>query len=94
MKRFQKLFFHTPLVNVFIFGSEAYHDYYRWPLKDRRTFENWKAETAWGRLFEAYERGESDRVPRPARRRARNGAHGVEARRPSSRGIRVSWRGR
>jgi hypothetical protein len=62
MKRFQKLFFHTPLVNVFIFGSEAYHDYYRWPLKDRRTFENWKAETAWGRLFEAYERGESDRV--------------------------------
>src|SRR5688572_27770157 len=30
MKRFQKIFFHTPLVNVFIFGSEAYHDYYRW----------------------------------------------------------------
>ena len=69
MKRFQKLFFHTPLVNVFIFGSEAYHDYYRWPLKDRHTFENWKAETPWGRLFEAYERGESDRVARPARRR-------------------------
>src|SRR4029453_10779079 len=36
MKRFQKLFFHTPLVNVFIFGSEAYHDYYRWPGKDPR----------------------------------------------------------
>ena len=62
MKRFQKLFFHTPLVNAFIFGSEAYHDYYRWPLKDRRTFETWKAETAWGRLFGAYERGEADRV--------------------------------
>ena len=58
MKRFQKLFFHTPLVNVFIAGSEAYHDYYRWPLKDKRTFENWKRETAWGRLFAAYERGE------------------------------------
>ena len=42
MKRFQKLFFHTPLVNAFIFGSEAYHDYYRWPMKDQRTFETWK----------------------------------------------------
>ena len=62
MKRFQKLFFHTPLVNAFIFGSEAYHDYYRWPLKDRRTFETWKGETAWGKLFDAYERGDADRV--------------------------------
>ncbi|HEY1694284.1 MAG TPA: DUF362 domain-containing protein [Polyangiaceae bacterium] len=64
MKRFQKIFFHTPLVNAFIFGSEAYHDYYRWPLKDRRTFETWKSETQWGKLFAAYERGESDRVYR------------------------------
>jgi uncharacterized protein (DUF362 family) len=62
MKRFQKLFFHTPLVNVFIFGSEAYHDYYRWPLKDKKTFEDWKRDTTWGRLFEAYERGEASRI--------------------------------
>jgi uncharacterized protein (DUF362 family) len=62
MKRFQKIFFHTPLVNVFIFGSEAYHDYYRWPLKDKKTFENWKSETSWGKLFTAYERGESERM--------------------------------
>jgi uncharacterized protein (DUF362 family) len=62
MKRFQKIFFHTPLVNVFIFGSEAYHDYYRWPLKDKKTFETWKRDTSWGRLFGAYERGEADRV--------------------------------
>src|SRR5512138_573080 len=34
MKRLQKLFFHTPLVNLFIMGSEFYHDYYRWPRKD------------------------------------------------------------
>ena len=73
MKRFQKLFFHTPLVNVFIAGSEAYHDYYRWPLKDRRTFETWKAETSWGRLFEAYSRGESDRIAR--HHGGSNGAH-------------------
>jgi hypothetical protein len=64
MKRFQKLFFHTPLVNVFIFGSEAYHDYYRWPLKDKKTFETWKRDTSWGRLFEAYEGGSSDRIVR------------------------------
>ncbi len=72
MKRFQKVFFHTPLVNVFIAGSEAYHDYYRWPLKDRRTFENWKRETSWGRLFAAYERGEADRL---TKRAPTNGAH-------------------
>jgi uncharacterized protein (DUF362 family) len=65
LKRFQKLFFHTPLVNVFIFGSEAYHDYYRWPLKDKRTFEAWKQDTTWGRLFAAYERGEAERILRP-----------------------------
>ncbi|HEX9621597.1 MAG TPA: DUF362 domain-containing protein, partial [Polyangiaceae bacterium] len=41
LKKFQKLFFHTPLVNAFVFGSEAYHDYYRWPRKDRRVFEKW-----------------------------------------------------
>jgi hypothetical protein len=62
LKRFQKIFFHTPLVNVFIAGSEAYHDYYRWPLKDKKTFETWKRETEWGQLFEAYARGEADRV--------------------------------
>lgn len=66
MKRFQKLFFHTPLVNVFIFGSEAYHDYYRWPLKDKKTFEDWKSSTHWGRLFAAYERGEAERTFRKA----------------------------
>jgi uncharacterized protein (DUF362 family) len=58
LKRFQKLFFHTPLVNVFVAGSEAYHDYYRWPLKDRAVFEKWLTTTEWGRLFERYARGE------------------------------------
>jgi len=64
MKRFQKLFFHTPLVNVFIFGSEAYHDYYRWPRKDRHVFENWLRSTRWGQLFATYARGESAATPR------------------------------
>jgi uncharacterized protein (DUF362 family) len=57
LARFQKVFFRTPLVNVFIFGSEAYHDYYRWPLKDRKVFEHWKKETHWGHLFRDYETG-------------------------------------
>jgi hypothetical protein len=74
LKKLQKLFFHTPLVNVFIFGSEAYHDYYRWPLKDRRTFETWKKETQWGRLFDAYARGEADRIARPRAAGTTNGA--------------------
>ncbi len=62
MKRFQKLFFHTPLVNAFILGSEFYHDYYRWPRKDKLTFETWKAETHWGKLFDAYVRGASESI--------------------------------
>jgi len=57
LQRFQKLFFRTPLVHLFIFGSEAYHDYYRWPVRDRRVFEAWKRDTAWGRLFARYEGG-------------------------------------
>ncbi len=54
MKSVQKLFFHTPLVNVFILGSEAYHDYFRWPSKDKRTFQNWLKTTSWGKLFQDY----------------------------------------
>ena len=65
LKRFQKIFFHTPLVNAFIFGSEAYHDYYRWPLKDKPTFERWKRDTHWGQLFDAYARGQAG-GPAPA----------------------------
>jgi len=56
LKRIQKLFFHTPLVNVFVLGSEVYHDYYRWPLRDRGVFERWGRETGWGQLFGRYAR--------------------------------------
>jgi hypothetical protein len=62
LKRFQKLFFHTPLVNVFILGSELYHDYYRWPQLDREVFEQWKRDTEWGKLFESYAGGRGDRA--------------------------------
>jgi uncharacterized protein (DUF362 family) len=56
LKPIQNIFMRTPLVNLFIFGSEAYHDYYRWPLRDRRTFESWLANTTWGHLFQEYRR--------------------------------------
>jgi uncharacterized protein (DUF362 family) len=64
LKSIQKLFFHTPLVNLFVLGSEAYHDYYRWPKKDQAVFEDWQRTTAWGQLFQAYAGGASDRITR------------------------------
>jgi len=54
LRGLQKLFFHTPLVYLFIAGSETYHDFYRWPVRDRRIFERWKRTTGWGRLFSRY----------------------------------------
>ncbi len=56
LKSIQNLFFRTPLVNLFIFGSEAYHDYYRWPLRDKQVFENWLVKSEWGELFNRYGR--------------------------------------
>ena len=57
-KFLQKLLFHTPLVHPTAFVSEAYHDYFRWPLKERHVYERWRRETPWGRLFATYlERG-------------------------------------
>lgn len=71
LKRFQKLFFHTPLVNVAIGISEAYHDYYRWNVVDRGVFETWRKSTHWGAMFDRYARGPlavpgmSPSAPRP-----------------------------
>jgi uncharacterized protein (DUF362 family) len=56
LKGIQKLLFRTPLVHLFVFGSECYHDWYRWPCKDRLVFEQWQRETGWGRLFGDYSR--------------------------------------
>jgi uncharacterized protein (DUF362 family) len=61
LKRLQKLFFHTPLVNAFVLGSELYHDYYRWPQKDQAVFDEWLATTEWGKLFQEYGGGGSGR---------------------------------
>src|ERR1700736_5781442 len=52
LKPVQNVRMRTPLVNVFILGSEVYHDYYRWPARDRHVFESWLANTSWGRVFQ------------------------------------------
>ncbi|HEY3061847.1 MAG TPA: DUF362 domain-containing protein [Chloroflexota bacterium] len=56
LKPMQNVLMRTPLVNLFILGSEVYHDYYRWPTRDRRVFEGWLANTPWGALFQEYHR--------------------------------------
>jgi uncharacterized protein (DUF362 family) len=50
----QKLIFHTPLVAIPTLVSETYHDYVRWPLKERAIAEQWQRESPWGQLFTSY----------------------------------------
>src|SRR5207244_1494398 len=47
LKPFQKFFFHTPLVYVFVFGSYFYHDYVWWPWKGTQIQNRVRAETKW-----------------------------------------------
>ena len=67
LKSLQKLFFHTPLVYVFIWGSAVYHDSLWWPLKGKAIQEQTRRETVWGQLFERYSvASDADRfVPTP-----------------------------
>jgi hypothetical protein len=67
LKAIQNFFFRTPLVNAFILGSEVYHDYYRWPAKDQKVFDDWKKSTSWGQLFVEYQTKKTLAAPnRPA----------------------------
>ena len=50
----QKPILHTPLVHVANFWSEAYHDYFHWPLKEKKIYERWLVESPWGQLFAKY----------------------------------------
>ncbi len=54
LKVFQKLLFHTPLVKIFIFASEYYHDRFWYPKNGERVVSQWKRESPWGQLFESY----------------------------------------
>lgn len=65
LKWAQKLLFRTPLVWLFVLASECYHDWYRWPVHDRRTFVRWRLGTSWGSFFGTYIA--SDKPSEPAR---------------------------
>ena len=54
LKHLQKLFFQTPLVYLFVFGSYLYHDKLWYPLKGSKTVRRWTSESKWGRLFASY----------------------------------------
>jgi len=55
LKLLQKLFFHTPLVYLFVFGSFFYHDFLWWPVFGKTRMKAFKEKSPWGKLFEEYE---------------------------------------
>jgi uncharacterized protein (DUF362 family) len=55
-RAFQKFLFHTPFVVVPTFIGEAEQDWMYWPLKFKHVAEKWRVETAWGELFQKYQR--------------------------------------
>lgn len=56
LKHIQKLFFHTPLVKVFIFASELYHDTIWYKRKGKKVVDKWENESQWGKLFTTYKK--------------------------------------
>jgi hypothetical protein len=54
LRGMQKLFFRTPLVYLFVFGSYFYHDLIWWPFVGRRIMEVIEANTVWGKFFSGY----------------------------------------
>jgi len=51
---YQKLFFRTPLVYLFVFGSYFYHDKIWWPFKGLRIQREIAKHNKWGKLFSSY----------------------------------------
>ncbi len=56
LKYLQKLFFHTPLVKIFIFGSELYHDKIWYKTKGKKVVNKWLNGSPWGELFRSQEK--------------------------------------
>jgi uncharacterized protein (DUF362 family) len=55
-KVLQKLILRTPLVAIPTLIGEIEQDYLYWPLKYRHVAARWRENTAWGALFEEYQR--------------------------------------
>jgi uncharacterized protein (DUF362 family) len=45
----------TPLVAIPILISKINHDYTHWPFKEVHVYEDWRANTPWGQLFQQYQ---------------------------------------
>lgn len=54
LKRFQKFFFHTPLVGLFVWASDTYHDKIWWNAKGIKIYRHWLKNSPWGQLFDRY----------------------------------------
>ena len=54
LRIFQRLFFHTPLVYVFVFGSFVYHDFLWWPVVGKRKQRGFAKKSQWGKYFSEY----------------------------------------
>jgi len=52
LKHLQNLLFHTPIVNIFIFASEYYHDKFWYKIKGVPVVNKWLTESPWGQLFD------------------------------------------
>ena len=53
-RKTQKIFFHTPLVYIFILGSYFYHDWIWWPFAGKPLMTKNRANTQWGIVFDKY----------------------------------------
>ena len=54
LRGFQRLFFRTPLVYLFIMGSYVYHDWIWWPLVGKGRMKTITTQTEWGGFFASY----------------------------------------
>lgn len=55
LRVFERLFFRTPLVYLFVFGSYFFHDFAWWPFHGRAVAKRFRETSRWGRLFDRYE---------------------------------------
>ncbi len=53
LSRFQKIFFHTPLVYFFVFGSFVFHDFLWYPFKGKKRIKEF-LQTEWGAKWLSY----------------------------------------
>ncbi len=54
LRRFQKLFFRTPIVYLFILGSYIYHDWLWWPFVGKHLMDVLETNSEWGKFFASY----------------------------------------